>query len=357
MAEIIILVATGYHRPTSAQELEAKFSREVVDNERIVVHDCRDRRTLTYRGLLPSGGELWLNSLVDWADLVTAEGFIEPHFFAGYSGGRKSVLPGIAGETTVLANHCAAFIAHPAARTGNLTGNPLHTDMLHAAREAGLRFIHNVVLNSRKEVAASFAGHPEKAHEAGCAWLSERCRVRPVPAPIVITSNGGYPLDQNIYQAVKGMTAAAATAATGGVIIMVSACQDGHGGQAFHDWLREAPGPEEVARRIAVIPPEETRPDQWEAQILAGILARHKVILVTDRCDPTLVTGMHMLHARTVQEALTMAGSLVGAGAAVTVIPDGVSVVVEKPGCFFAPEAESLHDRSLDVFMRAHGKG
>ncbi len=328
-ADVVILVATGYHRPTSRPELEDRFGRELVETERIVVHDCRDRRALSFKGVLPSGGELWLNSLVDWADLVVAEGFIEPHFFAGFSGGRKSVLPGIAGEQTVLANHCAAFIAHPAARTGNLAGNPLHVDMLHAARAAGLRFIHNVVVNSRKEVVASFAGHPEEAHEAGCAWLSERCRVRPVPAPIVMTSNGGYPLDQNIYQAVKGMTAAAATAQPGGVIIMVSACEDGHGGQAFYDWFRDAPGPEDVARRIAFIPREETRPDQWEAQILARILTRHKVILVTDRCDPGLVTGMHMLHASTVEEALRTAESMVGARAPVTVIPDGVSVIVD----------------------------
>ena len=138
--QIKILVATGFHRLTRPEELIARFGKELCDKEEIIVHDSRDKKHLVFKGILPSGGELWLNDLVDWADLIVAEGFIEPHFFAGFSGGRKSILPGIAGTATVLANHCAAFIASDNARTGNLEDNPIHRDMLFASETVGTGF-------------------------------------------------------------------------------------------------------------------------------------------------------------------------------------------------------------------------
>ncbi|MFW5986482.1 MAG: nickel-dependent lactate racemase, partial [Halanaerobiales bacterium] len=219
-AEITILIATGFHRPTTDSELREKFGDNIVDEEEIVVHDSRNTDSLTYVGTLPSGGELVLNEMVLNSDLLIAEGFIEPHFFAGYSGGRKSILPGIASKTTVLANHCAEFIDHPQARTGILEGNPLHKDMLYAAEKAGLDFIVNVVINSDKEIIKAVAGHYESAHLQGCNFLAGLAAVEKAPADIVITTNGGYPLDQNIYQSVKGMTAAEATCKEGGVIII-----------------------------------------------------------------------------------------------------------------------------------------
>ncbi len=328
-ARVTILVATGCHRPPTREELSARFGLLPPGRVRLLIHDCRDHSALAFKGLLPSGGPLWLNSAVDESDLTVAEGVIEPHFFAGFSGGRKSVLPGIAGESTVHANHCAKFIADPAARAGNLAGNPVHDDMVYAARVAGLRFILNVTLNRRHEINRAFAGHPETAHEAGCRFVSSVAEVPAAPAEIVIASNGGYPLDQNIYQAVKGMKTAAQTAKEPGVIIMVSACEDGHGGQAFYNWFQRFPGPDDVARAIAAIPQDETAADQWEAQILAEILRRHKVILVTDRCSPAVVAGMHLLRAASVEEALSQASALVGE-AGITVVPDGVSVIVRR---------------------------
>ena len=201
--QIKILVATGFHRLTKAEELISKFGKELCQREEIIVHDSRDKKHLVYKGKLPSGGELWVNDLVDWADLVVAEGFIEPHFFAGFSGGRKSVLPGIAGTETVLANHCAKFIASDHARTGNLEHNPVHRDMLFASQKVGLAFILNVALDADKKIIRAFAGHPDAAHRQGCDWVSRRATVKCQVADIVITSNGGYPLDQNIYQSVK----------------------------------------------------------------------------------------------------------------------------------------------------------
>ena len=328
--EISILIATGFHRATADAELRRKFGDDIVGQEKIIVHDCQDQSSLAFAGILPSGGELWLNKLALETDLLIAEGFIEPHFFAGFSGGRKSVLPGIAGRTTVLSNHCAAFIDSEFARTGNLENNPLHKDMLWAAKTAGLAFIVNVILNGEKEVVRAFAGDAFAAHEAGCREMSRLSLISVPESEIIITSNGGYPLDQNLYQAVKGMTAAEAAVAPGGVIIMVAACQDGHGGEGFYQTLAEANSPEEVLEKLRKIPATETIPDQWESQILARILSKNPVIVVTDQCDHAIIHAMHMQAASTLQEALLLARRKTGSSAKIALIPDGVSVIVRK---------------------------
>jgi len=327
--QIKILIATGFHRPSTCEEIIAKFGAQIAEKEYIINHNSNDNDSMVFKGILPSGGELWLNSLVDWADLVVAEGFIEPHFFAGFSGGRKSILPGIAYKKTVFANHCSEFIASKYARTGILENNPIHIDMLFAAQKANLRFILNVVLNSNKEIIKAFAGHPEKAHEQGCEYIRQIAKVKAVKADIVVTSNGGYPLDQNIYQAVKGMTAAESCVNDGGVIIMVAACNDGHGGDAFYRWFADASSPADVARKISHIPRNRTIADQWQAQILARVLMKANVIMVTDQCDPKLIKDMKMLHAFSLDEALKMAEDIVGKDSDVVVIPDGVGVIVE----------------------------
>lgn len=239
-ADITILIATGCHRETTRVELVQKFGEDIVDQEKIVVHDCDDTDNLVSLGLLPSGGELIINKMAVEADLLCAEGFIEPHFFAGFSGGRKSVLPGIVSRKTVLANHCSAFIADDCARTGILHDNPIHRDMVFAAKTAKLAYIVNVVINAEKEVIHAVAGHAEEAHMAGCRFLSRYCKAMvDIPRDIVITTNGGYPLDQNVYQAVKGMTAAEAAVRPGGVIIMLAKSDDGHGGQHFYETFRD----------------------------------------------------------------------------------------------------------------------
>ena len=267
--------------------------------------------------------------MVDWADVTIAEGLIEPHFFAGFSGGRKSILPGIVSEITVLANHCYDFIANNNARTGILKENPIHKDMLFAADAASLKFILNIVINSKKEILKAFAGHYIKAHEEGCCFFKELANIRAVSADIVITSNGGYPFDQNIYQAVKGMTAAESCVNKNGVIIMVAACNDGHGGDGFYKLFADRKSPDDVARYISSIPRNETLPDQWEAQILARVLMKAKVILVTDMCRPELIHDMKMLHAFTLEDALKKARNIAGNEADIVVIPDGVGVIMD----------------------------
>lgn len=326
-ADITILIATGCHRITSSEEMINKFGDEIANNEKIIVHDC-DNSPLVKIGTLPSGGECIINSLVVNADLVVAEGFIEPHFFAGFSGGRKSILPGIASRTTVLANHCSEFIADLHSRTGILEGNPIHKDMVWAAKEAKLAFILNVVINEKKEAIYAVAGDFEAAHIAGCEFLSSLCKVDAKPADIVISTNGGYPLDQNIYQAVKGMTAAEATVKKGGVIIMLAKSNDGHGGEGFYHQLADEPDISKTLELFLSRSRNETEPDQWQTQIFIRILQKAAVIYISGAPDE-LVRDLHMIPAHSLDEAMEKAEAMVGSKeASVTAIPDGVSVMV-----------------------------
>ncbi|MCK8817008.1 nickel-dependent lactate racemase [Natroniella sulfidigena] len=329
-AEITILIATGFHRASTEEELRHKYGDDIVDNETIINHDSRDQDSMVHLGTLPSGGDLILNKLAVDADLLIAEGFIEPHFFAGFSGGRKSVLPGVASKMTVLANHCSEFIGHNKARTGILDGNPLHRDMLYAAEQANLEFILNVVINEDKEVINAFAGHREEAHAEGCQFVAELSGAKAKPAEIVITTNGGYPLDQNIYQSVKGMTAGEATCKEGGVIIIAAECSDGHGGEAFYKTFAEADSVQQVMDEIEARDRKDTIPDQWESQVLARLLLQFEVIMVTD-APREMVEDMSMHWAADLNEALEMAEKILDdSEARITVIPDGVSVTVSK---------------------------
>lgn len=327
--DIKIIISTGCHRPSTREELVYKMGEEIVDKENIIMHFANNEESMAKVGKLPSGGDLIVNKAIMETDLLIAEGFIEPHFFAGFSGGRKSVLPGVASVKTIMYNHCSEFIDSPYARTGNLKNNPIHEDMLQAAKSVNLAFILNVAIDKDKKVIGAFAGNLEKAHEAGCEFVTKLSKVDSVDADIVVSTNGGYPLDQNIYQTVKGMTAAEATCKENGVIIMVSACNDGHGGQSFYDSVASASSPTEILEKVRKIPNSETIPDQWEFQILARILEKFTVIMVTDLCDPQMIKNMHMKHASSFEEALQMAFDIKGKDAKVAVIPDGVSVIVK----------------------------
>lgn len=330
-ADITFLIATGCHRPTTQEELSAKFGTEIVEHEKIVVHDCDDAENLCSIGTLPSGGALVINRLAAEADLLISEGFIEPHFFAGFSGGRKSVLPGIASRETVLYNHNAQFIAHRHARTGTLDGNPIHEDMVFASKTAKLAFCVNVVLNAAQEPVFAAAGDPEAVHAAGTSFLRDRCTVQAVPADIVITSNGGYPLDQNIYQAVKGMTAAEATVRPSGIIIMLAESVDGHGGESFYETFRQAQNPMALTEQFLATEPAHTAVDQWQSQVFARVLQKATVIYVSAAAD-NVVKALHMLPAHTIPEALALADMLLAErgihNGTIVAIPDGVAVIV-----------------------------
>ncbi len=329
-ADITILIATGCHRGTTMQELINKFGEEIVRDEKIVIHDCDDLENMVNIGILPSGGDLYINRLAYEADLLVSEGFIEPHFFAGFSGGRKSVLPGIASRSSVLANHCSEFIAHPSARTGILGNNPIHEDMLWAAKKAKLAFIVNVIIDEKKQVIHAVCGDAEKAHAKGCDFLLSLCRVKPVVSDVVITTNGGYPLDQNIYQAVKGMTAAEATVREGGVIIMLAKSDDGHGGDRFYHQLADEADIDKTMAQFLACGRNETVPDQWQTQILLRIMKKATILYLSDAPDD-LIRAMHMHPIHSIEEGLLLATKILQKpNPTITAIPDGVSVMVTE---------------------------
>ncbi|MCT3573953.1 nickel-dependent lactate racemase [Levilactobacillus brevis] len=328
-ARIRILVATGFHRPSTHAELIAKYGEEIVANEEIVMHKSQVDEGMVKIGKLPSGGDLIINKVAEEADLLISEGFIESHFFAGFSGGRKSVLPGISSYKTIMANHSGEFINDKHSRTGNLHHNMVHHDMVYAARKAGLQFILNVVLDEDKHIIGSFAGDLEAAHKQGTDFVGELAGVKAIKSDIAITTNGGYPLDQNIYQAVKGMTAAEATNKQNGTIIIVAGCRDGHGGDGFYHNIADVADPQEFLDKAINTPRLETVPDQWTSQILARILVNHHVIVVSDLVEPRLITNMHMELATSIDDALASAFNREGTAAQVTVIPDGLGVIVK----------------------------
>lgn len=324
-AEITIFIATGLHRPTTPEEQRRMFGDEIVDRERIVINRAFQQEDFEFVSLLPSGAELWVNQEVLHCDLLLCEGFIEPHFFAGFSGGRKSILPGSCNAATVNENHSYRAIASPFAAAGVLKGNPIHEDMVCAARSVNTQFILNVALNSRKEIIAAFCGDLEQAHEEGVAFVRSLAQCSPVMGDIVVTSNGGYPLDQNLYQSPKAVSTAQACCREGGVIILCCACRDGFGGENFQRLITRGT-PEEIDRFLSVIPPKESISEQWCAQIYSRILQKNPVILVSG-LEAEWVRRANLIPAASLDEALNLAFQMAGAVAEVVVIPDGVSVL------------------------------
>ena len=327
-AEITLLIATGCHRGTTRQELVNKLGAEMAEKEHILIHDCAAEEDMVDLGMLPSGGRLRINKAAVEADLLVAEGFIEPHFFAGFSGGRKSVLPGIAARETVYANHCSQFIDDPHARAGILEGNPIHRDMVWAARKAGLAYIVNVVLGGKGQVIGAFAGDFDEAHRAGTEFLASLCQKEAPEADIVVTSNNGYPLDQNIYQAVKGMSTAEVACRKGGVIVIAARCEDGNGGEVFWRTFQEEKDPKVIMDTILATPQDKTQADQWQSQVFARVLMKCRVVLVSQAPDE-MVRDLHMTPAHSLEEGLRLAQEMLGEPQAkILVVPQGISTIL-----------------------------
>lgn len=328
-ADITILIATGLHRATTEEEQRRMFGDAIVDHEKIAINNAFDPTQFTHVCTLPSGADFNVNKLATECDLLITEGFIEPHFFAGFSGGRKSILPGICSQETVNENHSYKAISSPYANTGVLEHNPIHEDMVCAARAVNVQFIFNVALNGEKKVIAAWAGDLEQAHAAGVAFIRKWSQCPGITGDIVVTSNGGYPLDQNLYQSPKAVATAEACAGEDGVIIMCCSCADGMGGTHFAKLIKMGTV-DEIDSYLSKIPPKETIPEQWCPQIYARILKKHPVILVTTYLDHEEVRKANMIPASSPDEALEIAYQMKGRDAKVVVIPDGVSVLAVK---------------------------
>jgi nickel-dependent lactate racemase len=325
--DIVILIATGTHRGNTVAEIEEMFGRDVVEHARILNHDARDEDSLVWVGYLGSRVPVWLNR--EWldADVRITTGLVEPHFFAGFSGGPKMVAPGLAGLETTLALHDAVRIAHPDARWGITHGNPVHEDVRSIAAGTGTTFCLDVLVDAEKRIVSAFGGDLFAAHEAACKE-ARRGSMRPVPADfdVVVTTNAGFPLDQNLYQAVKGISAAAQIVKPGGLIVCAAECRDGfpdHG--SYRSELTSAASPLDLLATIESR--TETIPDQWQIQIQARLQSHARVIMHTAFLSDRELAEAHL--EQTSDVSATVADALLRAGpeARVCVLPEGPHVV------------------------------
>jgi nickel-dependent lactate racemase len=321
--DVVILVATGTHRPNDDEELEAMLGPSVLGRARVVSHDARDEQQLAWCGVLGHGVSVWLNRRWVEADVRVTTGFVEPHFFAGFSGGPKMVAPGLAGLETILTLHDAARIGHPQATWGTTHGNPIHDDIRAIATATGVTFDIDVLLNREQDVIAAFSGELFAAHAAACAAARDLAMV-PVPErfPVVVTSNAGYPLDQNLYQCVKGMSAAAQVVRPGGLIVCAAECRDGfpdHG--EYRALLESEPTPE--ALLAAIDRRTGTVPDQWQVQIQAGIQRLADVTMHTTYLSDADLERVHLRQTPDIEDTVTEALTAYGGDARVCVLPEG----------------------------------
>jgi lactate racemase len=320
---ITLFNATGTHRANTTEELRSLLGPEAAASCRIVQNDARAADGHVKVGVTRSGSEVWLHKAFMACSCKILTGFIEPHFFAGFSGGNKAVMPGLARLDTVMRNHGAAAIDHPLSRWAVLDGNPVREEIEEAGRMAGAGFILNVALNRDKEVTAVFAGHPVEAHRAGCAFVKDTAMAGvPSAFDIVVTSNAGAPLDLNLYQSVKGMSAAARIVRPGGAIVIAAACGDGvpaHG--AFGSLMREAGSLDALLARIRA--PGFMRDDQWQAHTLALIANKAEVYVHSDGLTAEEIRAMKLLPCPSIESEVRGLLGRFGPGARVCVMPEG----------------------------------
>jgi nickel-dependent lactate racemase len=322
----VIINGTGSHRANTREELIQMLGADVVETVRIVNHNAFDDATLTHLGRTSYGGQVWVNDDYVQADVRIVTGFIEPHFFAGFSGGPKGVVPGIAGIKTIMHLHNAQMIGHPKSTWALLEGNPVQGEIREAVALAPPHFMVNVALNAQRQITAIWAGHYIDAHEVGCRFVAERAtRALEEPFDVVISTNSGYPLDQNLYQTVKGMSAAARVVRPGGAIIAVSECSDGlpeHGN--FKQLLQMRHTPQELLDMIEA--PDFELYDQWEAQSQA-IVQRKADVYLYSSLDPETTRNAMLTPIADIEAALAALLGRYGPGARVAVLPEGPQTV------------------------------
>ncbi len=326
LEDVVILVATGTHRgndePNCARCSGTRSSTACGSST--TTRGTADE--LAFAGVHGNGVPVWLNRAWLEADVRITTGFVEPHFFAGFSGGPKLVAPGLAGLDTVLVLHDAARIGDPRATWG-ITGNPVHDDVRAIAAATGVTFALDVVLNRDQDIVAAFGGDLFAMHAAACT-AARQTAMRPVPAPfdVVVTTNSGFPLDQNLYQAVKGMSAARQVARPGGTIVCAAECRDGfpdHG--SYRQVLASAPSPQGLLEAILARP--QTVPDQWQVQIQAQIQAANRVVMHTSYLSDADLADAHLEQTGDITGTVTDALAAAGPGARLCVLPEGPQTI------------------------------
>jgi lactate racemase len=319
---ILLLNQLGTHRPNTREELQRMLTPAVVDGYRVVNHEPENREALVQLGTTRTGVPALLNRHLVEADLRIITGFIEPHFFAGFSGGPKGIMPGCAGLETVMSNHGAANIGDPRATFGVTHGNPLWEELRDIALRAGPSFLLNVTLNEQRQLTGVFAGDLLEAHKVGYEFV-RRSAMQKVKAPfeIVVTTNSGYPLDLNLYQGVKGMSAGARIVQPGGTLILACECREGvPTGSHLDHLLRAASGPEEILTLLST--PGFVRPEQWQAQIQA-LIQQNAEVLVYSSLPDDIVRACHLIPCHDIAATVRQRLDRHGPQARVAVLPQG----------------------------------
>jgi nickel-dependent lactate racemase len=319
---IILLNQLGTHRPNTEAELEKMLTPEVVRNYRVLNHEPENPSAMKQFGVMHDGTPALINKHLAEADVRIITGFIEPHFFAGFSGGPKGIMPGCAALETVMSSHDAHNIGHPKSTFGITIGNPIWDEIREVALRVGPSFLLNVTLNDARAITGVFAGDLIEAHRTGYEFV-RKSAMQKVKAPfeIVVTTNSGYPLDMNLYQGVKGMSAAARIVAERGTIILACECREGvPAGSPLDQLLRESRSPEEMLTMLTSA--NHVRPEQWQAQIQA-LIQRRAQVLVHSSLPDDILKKAHLKPcpdiAATVREKLTHYGH----GSRVAVLPQG----------------------------------
>ncbi|MEM2971778.1 MAG: nickel-dependent lactate racemase [Candidatus Bathyarchaeia archaeon] len=315
---ITVIFGCGTHRAVTTEEAVALLGETVVNRVKTVSHNCK-AQDLVYVGTTQKHGtKVYLNRIFAEADVKILTGDVGFHYYAGYGGGRKSVLPGVSGEETIKHNH--AMLLHPNAKTGVLDGNPVHEDMVEAAKMAKVDFILNVVMNSKKEIVKAFAGDLEQAFHEGVKLVDEMYRIpADRKADIVVVSPGGYPADINLFQAHKAVDSALDVVKRGGVIVLVAECIEGHGNQVFYDWMVKFKDLKAVEREIK----NNFVLGGHKAYYLLKTLQKVKIILVSTMPDYYATNVFKLKTARAVNDALNEAFNIVGKNAKVWAMPYG----------------------------------
>lgn len=353
--KITLLIATGLHRPNEGPELEEMVGSRIKEKYRIVNHVARDRSAQTSLGEVPlhlneangnanngsHSAPVAINSTYLQSDLKITTALIEPHFMAGYSGGRKLVCPGIAGAETILKFHSPPMIGHRQSRTGNTAGNPIHVMSRRVAGMAGVDFICNVTLSEERRITGVFSGDLDAAHETGIAHVDRQSKVPCRAADIVVTSAAGYPLDTTLYQSVKGMLGALPAIKPGGTMILASGMSQGIGSPEFSAMCGTLRDVDEFLERIYNAP---VVADQWQLQEMMQVLQKCEVMVVTDGVPPEFLRDCLLTPMPSVADALQAALKKHGTSATVTVIPEGpyVTPIAQKVSTTRTPGHQDL---------------
>jgi len=325
---VSLLIATGIHRPSTEKERQELVGPEIAASYRIIDHLSKKSDDMVEVGRIAGRVPALVNRLYVEADLKILTGFIEPHMWGGYSGGRKSILPGISSVETLQFMHGPEMIAHPMTEYGQLEGNLFHEAGLQIMEKAGCDFVVNVTLNKSCEVTGIFSGHPVKAHLQGCAFLEPHC-VRTLDAPLdfVVTTNAGAPLDCNLYQTVKGMTGAATAVKPKGDIVIASRCSQGIGSPEYEQILEMADSPDSFVCRI--LRKEFFVPDQWCAQEMYQILREKDIWIYTEGVSSERIRQYHLRPVTSLPECIETLLGKHGRNARWAVVPDGPMVILK----------------------------